>query len=655
MARIRKGKTLFGRDGADVLRGTGQNDRIFGMDGNDRLYGNNGNDFLDGGQGSDSLYGGSGNDTLVVDFDDVIVNGGAGYDRVLLTGIGDGLGYYAGFTQWSWIEEVRGTDFDDSIHIETMQGLKIFGGAGDDQLRGGFGNDRVTGGAGNDWLGDFGGSDTAVFSGAFADYVITLPGDGSVVIADLRDGAPDGTDAVLDFEYFRFSDRTLSLAGLTEIVGNRPTEGNDVLSGTAGDDVIDALGGDDVVNGLGGNDTLTGGDGSDQIFAGFGDDVVHADINDVSVEGGEGYDTLVLTGESGFAGVATASWTGFEVIIGTAHNDVFDAGLPDAGQVGVVIDAGSGDDNVWGTAGDDTFTAGAGSDVFNGADGNDTLVFSGAFSDYDFAPIASDSAWSYDKRGGVPGQGPDGTDAFGFIEVLQFSDRTVLFSDLWTAPRNVVGTDGNDAITASAYDDVIDALAGDDFVIGGEGNDTYLAGAGSDTFVGDTGTDTIRFSGLARDYFIKVSNGVIWAADSRGGLGGGPDGIENIDTTEVFEFADVTFSPIVEVSNGARTLTGTDAADMLIGGMQGDTITGATGDDYIFGGEGADLLEGGAGDDWLVTYGGTAVFAGLRSEYDITFDVDSHMIVTDLVAGRDGQDYVTGTTSVRFADGLFII
>lgn len=37
MVGIRKGKTLIGRDGADVLRGTGQNDRLFGLTGNDRL------------------------------------------------------------------------------------------------------------------------------------------------------------------------------------------------------------------------------------------------------------------------------------------------------------------------------------------------------------------------------------------------------------------------------------------------------------------------------------------------------------------------------------------------------------------------------------------------------------------------------------------
>lgn len=676
MAQLRKGKTIYGGPGADMLLGTSEADWMFGGKGNDRLYGFAGGDHLHGGnledslyggwgddrltggEGFDKLYGGAGNDTLIIDELDAVVDGGDGQDRVFLTSPTPGYGVYLhASTDFVSIEVVLGTAAEDIFMWGQDSAIVIAGGGGDDEIEGGAGRDVIKGGAGNDLLNGLQDTDTAVFSGNFEHYVLhrgDAPG-AAVVVVDIRPGAPDGTDTIFEFERFRFADVVLTIAQLQALIGTTPTEGDDVLDGGDGDDMIDALAGHDVVNGNGGNDTLTGGAGFDHISGGAGDDTIYADADDVEVDGGEGRDTLILTGENGFAGPGIGGWTGFEIVIGTAANDVIEAFSPVVPVAGLIIDSAEGDDYVGGTRADDTVVAGAGNDAIFGGDGIDTVVFSGYFADYVFVPEGSEAFAALDASGGIPGLGPDGNDLIGGVEILQFADVTVLVSDLWAAPRTVTGTEADDVITASDYDDVIDTLGGTDFVFGGAGNDTYIAGAGSDTFIGEAGSDTVRFSGNATDYFIEVSGNLIHSFDTRGGFALGPDGVDGFQA-EVLEFADVTFSIIVEIELGSHSLQGTDAADMLIGGMSADSLSGLAGDDYLYGGEGADVLEGGAGDDWLVSLGGagTAVFSGTSSDYDIGFDADSHMIVTDLISGRDGQDTLVGFTRVQFADAVFI-
>jgi VCBS repeat-containing protein len=84
---------------------------------------------------------------------------------------------------------------------------------------GGFGNDEFTGNdvdnswcgnAGNDKSDGAGGVDIAVFSGVRADYQTSLVG-GWVEIADLRAGNPDGTNSLLNFEFFEFSNGVYTL------------------------------------------------------------------------------------------------------------------------------------------------------------------------------------------------------------------------------------------------------------------------------------------------------------------------------------------------------------------------------------------------------------------------------------------------------------
>jgi len=111
-----------------------------------------------------------------------------------------------------------GHDTGQSILDDILQGLggddALYGLAGNDTLIGGAGSDDLIGGAGDDDLDGGLVTDTARFSGNFADYVIMQNPDGSFTIADARMGAPDGTDTVRNVELFQFADGTLTWADL---------------------------------------------------------------------------------------------------------------------------------------------------------------------------------------------------------------------------------------------------------------------------------------------------------------------------------------------------------------------------------------------------------------------------------------------------------
>ena len=74
--------------------------------------------------------------------------------------------------------------------------------------------------------------------------------------------------------------------------------GNDTINGNAVANLLEGGSGNDSLSGGGGNDTLIGGAGRDGLQGGEGDDAIHWDAADdlANVLGGNGYDTLVVTG-----------------------------------------------------------------------------------------------------------------------------------------------------------------------------------------------------------------------------------------------------------------------------------------------------------------------------------------------------------------------
>ncbi|MEY4980086.1 MAG: hypothetical protein RLZZ352_2356 [Pseudomonadota bacterium] len=119
-------------------------------------------------------------------------------------------------------------------------------------------------------------------------------------------------------------------------------------------------------------------------------------------------------------------------------------------------------------------------------------------------------------------------------------------------------------------------------------------------------------------------------------------------------------------TNGDDTRTGTAkdeyfdlqaGNDTAYAGAGDDIVVAGAGNDAVYGGSGADTIKGDAGDD-LIDGGAdsdTAVYAGAKADYDISFDaVSGKYTVTGKAGGpaaTDGNDTLIGVELAKFGDG----
>jgi Ca2+-binding RTX toxin-like protein len=344
---------ILGDDGSNSITGTEDADSIFGQGGDDSLFGNGGNDLLDGGEGDDLIIGGAGADSLTGGNGDDRLDGGAGDDLLaggngadqLVGGDGNDTVTYAGSTEGvsidlafnvyggaaagdelSLIENVIGTDFNDSITASATgsDGNNVFsGGAGNDSLSGGAGDDHLNGDAGNDIL----------IGGVGADHL---------------DGG-EGVD-------------TASYAASTVTVTVNLATG----TGSGGDAQGDTLVSIENVTGGQGNDTLLGNSAINTLIGGNGDDVLRGAAGADHLDGGAGFDTAVYSEST--VGVTIDLFTGTGSG-GTAQGDTL------ANIEGVI--GGTGNDVLIGSSRGDTLSGNYGNDVIRGDGGHDTLTGGG--------------------------------------------------------------------------------------------------------------------------------------------------------------------------------------------------------------------------------------------------------------------------------------
>jgi Ca2+-binding RTX toxin-like protein len=274
--------------------------------------------------------------------------------------------------------------------------------------------------------------------------------------------------------------------------------------------------------------------------------------------------------------------------------------------LGVVIEnatGGSGADTIYGNPANNVLRGGAGNDRIDGGLGSDTVVFSGARSQYTIT-------WN-GQIGTVTG--PDGTDTISNVEFLSFADQTIAAAP--TGGLNVSGDitantmtggalgdrlsglGGNDTISGLGGNDVLDGGTGDDVLNGGDGDDVLIGGFGNDTLAGGAGFDQANYASAASGVTVNLATGLTTG-------GAGNDTLTSIEWVIGSAFAD--------------TLIGSAGSDVLDGGGGNDTIRGGSGDDVIIAGAGAQT--GGAPD--VVKGRGTAnASTGTAVSLDGAFDL----------------------------------
>jgi Ca2+-binding RTX toxin-like protein len=203
---------------------------------------------------------------------------------------------------------------------------------------------------------------------------------------------------------------------------------------------------------------------------------------------------------------------------------------------------------------------------------------------------------------------------------------------------NVTGTGADNRLTGNASDNVLSGGAGDDTLIGGGGNDTLAGGTGNDSMTGGAGNDTYDVDSLA-DQVVEDSS-----------VGSGTDTVRVLygNDSLVVQVIDLaTKYPNLEnltlFGTGLFNVTGTGAANQLVGNASANVLDGGNGNDILSGGDGNDTLIGGAGNDTL--NGGSGIDSMAGGAGDDVYDLDSASDGVTELAGS-GAD----TVRLRYAN-----
>jgi Ca2+-binding RTX toxin-like protein len=436
----------------------------------------------------------------------------------------------------------------------------------------------------------------------------------------------------------------------------------------AGDDndIVNAGAGPDIVHGGAGNDTLTGGRGNDVLDGGLGAD---------TMSGGLGIDAAtyenaasgvvanldpLLAGTPANTGEAAGdTYANVENLTGSGFDDVLLGN-----NLANVLIGGNGNDKLVGGDSDDTLDGGTGTDTASyefattavtvslaansGSQGEadgDVLtsienLIGGAGNDT-FTGAAGIQANAFDGRAGTGDMVSYASSTSGVIATL---DPTLLLAPLPQTNDAAGDTYLNiENMTGSGFADNLIGNGVANALTGGAGNDILEGLGGADTFVGGADTDTVSYANSTLGVVSSLTT--VFAA--------GPV------VTQTNDALGDTYASI-------ENMTGSGAADTLIGNSSNNQIDGGIGDDVLEGMDGADALSGGAGIDTasyvhaegyvmasLTT--GLAGFSNQGHASGDTYDSIDHLTGSDFgdtLIGNAGDNVITGGIGDDILEGL---
>ena len=265
----------------------------------------------------------------------------------------------------------------------------------------------------------------------------------------------------------------------------------------------------------------------DTVMLSFGDPV----YTDNGTQGGVfDYKAFDGTGESALSAQVTVDTQSGDIVNGTDANEILIASNQNLGGF-YTLNAGGGNDFLFGGATVDVLHGGDGDDFLFGGDGTDEL-YGEAGND-----VLSGGSNSDALEGGVGddtlsgGEGDDVLAGGEGVDLLDYSNMTTGFSftladggtgtadvdgtDIYFDMEGVIGGSGNDSLTGNA---------GDNFLQGGGGTDTMTGGnADIDTFKFNATSDsstTLALSDLIKDFVHGTDKIDLSTIDANSGLDG---------------------------------------------------------------------------------------------------------------------------------------
>jgi VCBS repeat-containing protein len=617
--------TVVGGAGNDTVNASGltsTNSVHFTGDGGDDTFVSSnagGNDTIDGGTNGangDTVDYSAVTSAVTVDLSDTVGSNVSG------TG--------AGADTLTNIENIVGGSVGDSITGSSANNV-LSGSGGDDTMEGRGGDDTIYGGTS---VGDSG-HDTAVFTGNRADYTITRIGSGVYTVADSV-GGRDATDTVHDVETLHFNgdasdvllDAPIQVFDATDTVllatfqANQLDQAVNYANTHAGANVIElqssaspflagswpvditeavtikAVGGTATVN-AGGNSAFTI---ESSAVLGASDSVRLEGLN-ITGNGIAGDTVGVL-----FNGAYEGPSDGAIQIVNTSASGF--------GSNGVAIIGGGSGLSV--TMDGGTYTGSGYSSTSGGSGEIDFFEFTGAAAFKDLTVTGTTGTSTSSADNGIQIAGFDGTDhsvdhaigtvSFDHVTVNGSYEKNLVYVQGYHNYNGLGFTNGltlNGTTTWTAL-----------FIDGGSQGGAYI----------NDGTSTLNLTG------VTVAGGTYGTSSSFAALGGKPIVVNGVPTSDI--------------------ITGTIAAEALIGSTGDDTINAGGGADLILYnvGDGHDTVDGQGGTDTLALVN---LNAGVPSATPASFAVSEsggHLIVQTDGIGSPEVD-AAGMESAQFVLG----
>jgi Ca2+-binding RTX toxin-like protein len=732
------GDTLRGNDEFNLITDSGvgagatalsQTDSLFGYGGNDSILVTRAaaavstNINMDGGDGDDfiELRGGTLSTALVVNsagliaasngasqtymalgttsndrnVDVVTVDGGAGNDRIVLSGVASAT-VNAGSGADLLSISMRGASSVNNYLVTLGSGADIiqFGvgatAAASTDVAVNARTNRVTdfevGNAGDKFemsnFLNFGLTGYTANGNAFASGHLRLVQSGTDLLLQVdRDGAGAVNGFVTVFAISNGYTGGFTAFNFDGFIGNLTLTGfaaDETITGATGNDVLSGNDGNDVLIGLGGNDTLDGGNGDDVLRGGTGDD---------TLVGGAGSDTasysdatvgvtvnLSLTGAQ-VTGAGSDSLSEIENLTGSAFNDAL------TGDSGAnLIGGGAGDDLLDGGAGADALTGGTGHDVYIVDDaGDSTLELEGEGTDTVRSSVTQALAANVENLELTGSAAIDGT-GNGLANLITGNSGANVLSG-GAGIDILIGGAGNDRLDGGT-DGSADSLAG------GADNDTYVINESGEviteaeaegrdrvissiSFVLGANVEELQLVGTAANGTGNGLDNLIIANDARNVI----DGAGGIDTVS-YEASDegvtvrlddvrgpwmtgwssdIGFGNERGFSGGPGGSSGGNGTSDGRGGFaDGDrlvnveNLTGSAFNDQLFGNNLANVLTGGAGNDTLNGEDGNDVLDGGAGRDTLNGGIGNDVLRggadNDSLDGDNGNDLLDGGT-----------
>jgi VCBS repeat-containing protein len=524
-------------------------------------------------------------------------------DESLEGGTGSDIYQYAAGGGSDYILDVNDFTFTDRLEITGYSSTNV--------------SFEVTGETTN-LLMDFGGGDMIVIIGFLAN--------------------PGGSNSIDEF-FFAGDGITLTSADILNLlITNQQTTGNDIVTGYRGFDILEA--------GLG-DDYMFGGDGSDTYIFNLGDgrDVIEdngsADNDLLDIRGYSSTDAS-FSYAPGNSATLIISFVGGDriTIVNTLNNSFqdqielisFDGDgvtftMADINALLLAQQQTAGDDVVNGSPLADTIEAGLGNDFIFGGNGSDTYVFNAGDGDDIIEDNGSADNDILDIRGYsstqatfalLPGDVDDllitfasgdsiiirntlnqsFTDA---IELITFDGDSTSFNmaDIRAILISQQQSTGDDNITGFALNDIIEGGLGDDYMTGGNGSDTYIFNAGD-------GRDVIYDSGSADNDLLDIRGYSSTDASFSYGAGSTNDLVisfisgdriiirDTINSSFANQIEQISFDGdgisfnMADIRAILFAQQQTPGDDVINGSTLADTLEGGLGNDFLFGGNGSD-------------------------------------------------------------------